>query len=367
MEKYGKNIIVQSEKEDINTNIFTGFNPYLSEFDWILIRQQFEDMKESSNSRKKYPDYYAEEDPWEVQKEERFTELMEKYMRFKDSEGPPLNEEEDKELLRLHNILLDYISSTKLNEERKRYRERLKLATEFKDQLEKEIIVFDDPGLEDLLPNTKEWINFLIKFLQHPSEVTEDDLDRYPLVEETMFIETIPSMEESYKAYKKATELPPMVKSLEKHRNSMSRILQSNTKGDKTSSTILQSQMRARKKVHEIFEENVVKEVAQELRTLLKQLECFSGTEKEEWKKAIERGERKNMQEELKEVLGIFRKKLQREQVKKEYVEESKECEKNIIQFGSKMREKIEEAVRDEELRRADEIKKAMEKNDEDR
>ena len=363
MDKNVQKIIVESERSDICVNTFTKLVPYFSKFNIKLILEMFEEYKRSSEERKEYPEWSDNKNSLEIQREEKYIELMEKYIRSKEDGQLFLKPEEDAELFRLHNRFVDFISSQKLDKKRKRYRAELKLAIEFKEQMENGIIVFDDPELDDVLPNTKEWINFLIKFLQHPSEVTEDDLDLCPLVDETMFIESISSMQEAYKVYKKETELPPNTESLDEYAKNRGapRTLEGQLAEYPDLGNIIRHQFKTKAKIDALFEEDVTKEVAEELRRILGELKCFSEKETDEWRDAIERGERKNMKKELQEVLGILRRKLQREQLQEEYIAEAKKCEQNIAHFGSEMRKKMEKIQRDEELQRAEELRGAFE------
>lgn len=364
-----KNIIDTSKEKDFFGNTFTTFIEYCSQFTYSRIVKMFRYYKGDVEERIKYPEW-TKKNLFEIEREERYVLLMEKYLTYKEKKGLALNEEEDKELLKLHNVLLDQIHSSKINETRKRYRLELKLAAEFQDQLEKGVIVFESSHMKNILPDTQKWIQYLITFLMNNSQVTEDDLDQYSFVEAKLLIKTIPSMTDAFIAYKRETDLPPMVTSFEKYKNSMRQIMKESDTTISKEKDIIKDKLGINAKIDVLLHSDMIEELGQEILIVLERLEYFSQEKKAGWREKIERGKRKNMERELKELLTIFRNIEQREQISKEeraqleedYIAEAKKCQNKITNLATKMREKVENLKRGEELKRAEEIEKRFEK-----
>ena len=316
MKQSFEKIIVESEQNDICVNTFTTLVPYFSEFDMKLILKMFTNYQHFSEMRKTYaPKNITEKRKRAIDLEEKYIVLMGEYISYKNG-GPPLSEKEDEELLQVHTLFRPNYSQDALNNNRTNYRIQLKLIAELHEQIENGDVVFDSGSLKAIPFETTEAIRLLVGLLTHPNTITEKDYDAFDFVAKLpVLIETTPSMVEAVAKYKEA--------------------------------------IGAKKKVYGLLYDKDPRKMEHLVEESLRLLErsIFDDTEKQEWREVIEKMEQRTMEDELQNILQLFRRmelelKESNEKIEKleeALVAEAPKCRENIVDFGKVMRKNIEE------------------------
>ena len=330
MNQYIKKIIIESEKKDIKTQKFSEFISYLSLKRKNTVFEEYEMDKELLIYDKKYlMKNYSLEKQQEIQQKERFIELMKIYKSDKI-----LSEKEDQELLELHNILIDWLSVEELNKWRKWYRAELNLAADFLEKVEGGDVVFPSLDINNVLLETKQWINCIVSFLINPSQVTEKEHDQYGVVEQKLIIERIPLMADSFSKYTNEIGYNKEIYGL--------------------------MDLESPSKLEELKKESL---------NLLEKI-LFNEGDNQEWKMVIEKMEQRTMEDELINILEVFRN-IQLEielsnkktgKLSKKLIRNSEECESNIVDFGKVMNKQIEKNKEQNDNREAEKLLERLKK-----
>ena len=306
-----ENIFDGIPEEDICVKSFTEFLPYCQE--WLIEHIFVKKVRvcKTLEEIKKNP------------LNQEYIFLIEKYIQCKEH-SIPFPKEYDIRLLELLTTIAPGLSYETLNKDRKKYRAMMKLADVIRTKMregEIDIIDTEQESASEFIEKTIEALNKFIEItittLKEPWKVTSE-------------VENNRAELSCYLAIAEAD--PILVKYYQQYREEIGE-----GKG-----LIGFIDTRSSRETEELKEEAV--------RTL--ERIPFEEVEKQEWRKVIEKMKQRTMEDELKNILQLFRSIESGLQESSEKIEElegglvvsATECEENIVNFGKKMRIKVENA-----------------------